>query len=38
MNKNVILSCTVTSAGETNEKSQHVPVTPKEIKDSVMAG
>src|SRR5690625_6681914 len=34
MNKNVILSCAVTGAGETTAKSEHVPVTPKEIADS----
>ncbi|GAB3048786.1 beta-keto acid cleavage family enzyme [Virgibacillus ainsalahensis] len=36
MNKNVILSCAVTGAGETTEKSPHVPVTPKEIADSAI--
>lgn len=36
MNKNVIISCAVTGAGETNEKSPHVPVTPKEIADSAI--
>src|SRR5699024_7702738 len=34
MNKNVILSCAVTGAGETTAKSEHVPVTLKEIADS----
>ncbi|GAA0591754.1 3-keto-5-aminohexanoate cleavage protein [Virgibacillus siamensis] len=36
MNKKVILSCAVTGAGETTEKSPHVPVTPKEIADSAI--
>lgn len=36
MNKNVILSCAVTGAGETTAKSEHVPVTPKEIADSAI--
>jgi len=31
MNKNVIITCAVTGAGDTAKKSQHVPVTPKEI-------
>ncbi|WP_257350840.1 3-keto-5-aminohexanoate cleavage protein [Pseudalkalibacillus decolorationis] len=34
MNKNVIITCAVTGAGETTKKSSHVPVTPKEIADS----
>src|SRR5690625_4381451 len=36
MNKNVILSCAVTGAGETAGRSEHVPVTPKEIADSAI--
>lgn len=36
MNRKVILSCAVTGAGETAEKSPHVPVTPKEIADSAI--
>ncbi|HLR69741.1 BKACE family enzyme [Virgibacillus alimentarius] len=36
MNKNVILSCAVTGAGETTEKSSHVPISPKEIADSAI--
>lgn len=36
MNKNVILSCAVTGAGDTAQKSKHVPVTPKEIADSAI--
>jgi uncharacterized protein (DUF849 family) len=36
MNKNVILSCAVTGAGDTTNKSPHVPVTPKEIADSAI--
>ncbi|MFB4168935.1 3-keto-5-aminohexanoate cleavage protein [Virgibacillus sp. JSM 102003] len=34
MNKNVILSCAVTGAGDTTSKNPDVPVTPKEIADS----
>ncbi|MBP1949007.1 BKACE family enzyme [Virgibacillus litoralis] len=34
MNKNVILSCAVTGAGDTTSKNPNVPVTPKEIADS----
>ncbi|KAB7706511.1 3-keto-5-aminohexanoate cleavage protein [Bacillus aerolatus] len=34
MNKQVILSCAVTGAGDTASKSPHVPVTPKEIAES----
>lgn len=36
MNKKVIISCAVTGAGETTDKSPHVPVTPKEIADSAV--
>lgn len=36
MNKNVILSCAVTGAGDTTDKNPHVPVTPKEIADSAI--
>lgn len=36
MNKNVIVSCAVTGAGDTTGKSRHVPVTPKEIADSAI--
>ncbi|GGB38435.1 3-keto-5-aminohexanoate cleavage protein [Virgibacillus dakarensis] len=36
MNNNVILSCAITGAGETTEKSPYVPVTPKEIADSAI--
>lgn len=34
MNRNVILSCAVTGAGDTTSKNPDVPVTPKEIADS----
>lgn len=36
MNKNVILSCAVTGAGDTTDKSPHVPITPKEIAASAI--
>ena len=36
MNFNVILTCAVTGAGETTEKSPHVPVTPEEIAASAI--
>ncbi|MBY7142420.1 3-keto-5-aminohexanoate cleavage protein [Virgibacillus sp. NKC19-3] len=36
MNKKVILSCAITGAGDTTEKSPHVPVTPKEIAGSAI--
>ncbi|MBY7144938.1 3-keto-5-aminohexanoate cleavage protein [Virgibacillus sp. NKC19-3] len=36
MNKNVIISCAVTGAGDTTEKSSHVPITPKEIADAAI--
>ncbi|HET7580902.1 MAG TPA: 3-keto-5-aminohexanoate cleavage protein [Bacillales bacterium] len=36
MRKNVIITCAVTGAGETTEKSPHVPVTPKGIADSAI--
>lgn len=34
MNRNVILSCAVTGAGDTASKNPDVPVTPKEIADT----
>ncbi|GEK47262.1 3-keto-5-aminohexanoate cleavage protein [Bisbaumannia pacifica] len=34
MNRNVILTCAITGAGDTAAKSPHVPVTPKQIADS----
>ena len=37
MNFEVILTCAVTGAGATTDKSPHVPVTPKEIAKSVIA-
>lgn len=36
MKKKVIISCAVTGAGATTDKSPHVPVTPKEIADSAI--
>ena len=36
MNDNVIITCAVTGAGETTEKSSYVPVTPKEIADAAL--
>lgn len=36
MNFEVILTCAVTGAGATTDKSPHVPVTPKEIAESVI--
>uniref|UniRef100_UPI0018E16BF9 3-keto-5-aminohexanoate cleavage protein n=1 Tax=Virgibacillus massiliensis TaxID=1462526 RepID=UPI0018E16BF9 len=35
-NRKVILSCAITGAGETAEKSPHVPLTPKAIADSAI--
>ncbi|AAY60524.1 3-keto-5-aminohexanoate cleavage protein (plasmid) [Bacillus cereus] len=34
MNKNVIVTCAITGAGETAKKSSHVPVSPEEIAKS----
>lgn len=36
MNRNVIITCAVTGAGETTDKSEQVPVTPQEIADSAI--
>ncbi|MED5276657.1 MAG: 3-keto-5-aminohexanoate cleavage protein [Actinomycetota bacterium] len=36
MNRNVIITCAVTGAGETADKSEHVPVTPKQIAKSAL--
>ena len=36
MNKNIILTCAVTGAGETTAKSPHVPITPEEIAKSAI--
>lgn len=36
MRKNVILTCAVTGAGDTANKSPHVPVTPEEIANSAI--
>ena len=35
MNFEVIVTCAVTGAGETVDKSPHVPVTPKEVADAL---
>ena len=37
MNFNVIVTCAVTGAGDTTDKSPHVPVTPEEIANSAIA-
>ncbi|MDR5907180.1 3-keto-5-aminohexanoate cleavage protein [Franzmannia qiaohouensis] len=37
MNRNVILTCAVTGAGDTTAKSDKVPVTPKQIADDCIA-
>jgi uncharacterized protein (DUF849 family) len=37
MNNNVIITCAITGAGATSDKSHHVPVTPKQIADSSIA-
>ncbi len=34
MNRNVILTCAITGAGDTTGKSPNVPITPKQIADS----
>ena len=36
MNFEVIVTCAVTGAGETVDKSPHVPVTPKEVADAAI--
>lgn len=36
MQNKIIITCAVTGAGETTEKSSYVPVTPKEIADSAI--
>lgn len=36
MNRNVIITCAITGAGETADKSEHVPVTPKQIAESAL--
>ena len=36
MNKNVIMTCAITGAGETTDKSEHVPVTPEQIANSAL--
>lgn len=37
MNRNVIITCAVTGAGDTVGRSEHVPVTPEQIADSAIA-
>jgi len=36
MNTNVIVTCAVTGAGDTTGRSEHVPVTPKQIADAAI--
>ena len=36
MNNDVIITCAVTGAGETTDKSEYVPVTPQQIADSAV--
>ncbi|MDG2352129.1 MAG: 3-keto-5-aminohexanoate cleavage protein [Acidimicrobiales bacterium] len=36
MNRNVIITCAITGAGDTADKSEHVPVTPEQIADSAL--
>ncbi len=36
MNKDVVLTCALTGAGDTVEKSPHVPVTPQQIADAAI--
>ncbi len=37
MNRNVIITCALTGAGDTTSRSEHVPVTPEEIAESGIA-
>ncbi|MCK2182908.1 3-keto-5-aminohexanoate cleavage protein [Halomonas getboli] len=37
MNRNVILTCAITGAGDTADKNPNVPVTPKQIADDCIA-
>ncbi|HEU0288859.1 MAG TPA: 3-keto-5-aminohexanoate cleavage protein, partial [Nocardioidaceae bacterium] len=37
MNRNVIITCALTGAGDTVDKSEHVPVTPEQIAESGIA-
>lgn len=36
MNRNVIITCAVTGAGDTTDKSPHVPITPEQIANSAI--
>jgi uncharacterized protein (DUF849 family) len=36
MNYDVVVTCAVTGAGDTTDKSPHVPVTPKEVADAAI--
>jgi uncharacterized protein (DUF849 family) len=36
MNRNIIITCAITGAGDTADKSKHVPVTPEQIADSAL--
>lgn len=37
MNRNVIITCALTGAGDTTSRSEHVPVTPEQIAESGIA-
>ena len=37
MNRNVIITCALTGAGDTTDRSEHVPVTPEQIAESGIA-
>ena len=37
MNRNVIITCALTGAGDTVGRSEHVPVTPEQIADAGIA-
>jgi len=37
MNRNVIITCALTGAGDTVDRSEHVPVTPEQIADAGIA-
>ena len=36
MNYDVVVTCAVTGAGDTTDKSPNVPVTPKEVADAAI--
>ena len=37
MNRNVMITCALTGAGDTVDRSEHVPVTPEQIAESGIA-